>query len=355
MLKVGIVTICDNTNYGNRLQNYALSKVLTNMGVENFTLWHKSMIYMKTRLLARGILSIFDKKYRKGFLLGLFTNKMISNKYIDEKKWDIKSKKIDEKFDYFIVGSDQVWNYKFGLARDREFLLFTDYDKTISYAPSFGIHEIEDNYKDRIIKGLNHIKYISVRENEGSKMVEELTGRHVEIVLDPTLLLERKEWYNIEKKPKALNARKYILTYFLGNKNEIISKEIEKVGSENSLDIINLNNIDDKTFCSCGIEEFLYLFDHAELVLTDSFHACIFSMIFNNPFYVFNREEKNKNNMSSRIDTLLKTFKQEHRKVTSLKDIEDLFVCDYSRSYKILNTKRKESLDFLKKSLGISK
>ena len=64
MLKVGIVTICDN-NYGNRLQNYALSKVLTNMGVQNYIIWHKSKVYMKISLWYKGILSLFKSKYKK--------------------------------------------------------------------------------------------------------------------------------------------------------------------------------------------------------------------------------------------------------------------------------------------------
>ena len=133
----------------------------------------------------------------------------------------------------FIVGSDQVWNYKFGLGREKEFLLFADYNKTISYAPSFGINKVEYGYKDKITKELNNIKYISVRESEGAEMIKKLINRDAEVVLDPTLLLDIDEWNKIKRKPKVFNHKKYILTYFLGNQKDEIRNEIKNMATKN--------------------------------------------------------------------------------------------------------------------------
>ena len=252
----------------------------------------------------------------------------------------------------FIVGSDQVWNYKFGLGREKEFLLFADYNKTISYAPSFGINKVEYGYKDKITKELNNIKYISVRESEGAEMIKKLINRDAEVVLDPTLLLDIDEWNKIKRKPKVFNHKKYILTYFLGNQKDEIRNEIKNMATKNNLEIMNLNDSKNQEFSLYGIEEFLYLFANSELVLTDSFHACIFSIIFNKSFFVFDREGKN--NRSSRINTLLEMLKLQNRKVISLNNIENLFECNYENSYEILKVKKQKSSEFLKKSLGLN-
>lgn len=352
MKKVAIITICDNTNYGNRLQNYALHKVLKNMGIENSTLWDKSKntLLKKVKFIIKMIISVFDLSKRKSLSFEKFTYTNISNEYNDLENLE----QINDKFDYFIVGSDQIWNYNFGHAKDKDFLKFADYHKTISYAPSFGISEVDSKWKSKISDGVNHIKYLSVRENQGAKIIKKLTNRDAQVVLDPTLLLSKEEWHEIEKKPKKMMNEKYILTYFLGEKSQKLNDEIKELSEKNNFRIINLNNIDDKDFYTCGPSEFLYLFNRAEIVLTDSFHACVFSMIYNKPFYVFDRNTEGMKCMNSRLDTLLKTFKQEERKVGSLENIENVFLCDYSESYKILREKQIESLEFLQNALNIS-
>lgn len=352
MNKSAIITICDNSNYGNRLQNYALHKILNKMNVDNITIWDKreKTLKEKFKLTIKKILSISNLKYKKNILFQKFTHKNISNKYVNLDNL----KELNNEFDYFIVGSDQIWNYNFGHAKEKDFLKFADKNKTISYAPSFGISNIDDEWKERISDGVNHIKYLSVREQQGAKIIKELTGRDTQVVLDPTLLLSKEEWCKIQKKPKKMKKEKYILTYFLGEKTEKLNKEINMLSEDENLKIINLCDIADKDFYACGPSEFLYLFNNAELVLTDSFHACVFSIIFNKPFYVFDRNSKGMKSMNSRLDTLLSTFKQEQRKVNSLSSIDDVFACDYKESYEILKVKQNESLTFLKSALNIS-
>lgn len=211
MNKAAIITICDNNNYGNRLQNYALYKVLKKLGIENSTLWDKSenTLLVKVKFIVKMILSNFNVNIKRGLSFQMFTNTNISNQYNDLDNLE----EISDEFSYFIVGSDQIWNYNFGHAKDKDFLKFADYDKTISYAPSFGISEVDSKWQSKISDGINHIKYLSVRENQGAKIIKKLTNRDAQVVLDPTLLLSKEEWYEIEKKPKKMINEKYILTY----------------------------------------------------------------------------------------------------------------------------------------------
>ena len=352
MKNIAIITICDNSNYGNRLQNYALHKVISNMGCESVTFWDKSENRLKYRvkLLVKRILPINNVQRKRDISFQMFTRTNIANKYVDLDRLE----NLNDRFDYFIVGSDQIWNYNFSHAKKKDFLKFASKDKTISYAPSFGISEVDDEWKVKISDGVNHIKYLSVRETQGAKIIKELTNRDAQVVLDPTLLLNKEDWCKVEKKPKKMINEKYILTYFLGEKSKKLNDEIKELSKTNNLKIINLNNEDDEDFYICGPSEFLYLFNRAEIVLTDSFHGCVFSMIYNKPFYVFDRNEKGMKCMNSRLDTLLKTFKQEERKVSSLENIDNVFLYDYSESYKILREKQIESIFFLENALNIS-
>ena len=352
MSNAAIITICDNNNYGNRLQNYALHKVLESIGVSNVTLYDEKENTVKARVkfFIKNIVPTKNINRLRRVSFEIFTRRNIKNKYVNLSELQ----KLNNEFDYFIVGSDQIWNYNFGHALDKDFLKFTQYHKTISYAPSFGISEIEDEWKEKIADGLNHIKYISVRENQGANIIKDLTGRDAQVVLDPTLLLSKNEWEEIQSKPEKMTSKKYILTYFLGEKSIQLKNEINYIKNKYDLEVVNLCDIEDKEYYSCGPSEFLYLFNNSELVITDSFHACVFSIIFGKPFYVFDRNSKGMKSMNSRLDTLLSTFKQEQRKVNSLENIKDIFLCDYSETYKILREKQIESLSFLKNALDIT-
>lgn len=358
-MKIGIVTLTGNNNYGNRLQNYALSYVLRKMNNEVETIWDKSF---RVKSEIRKFL-INTKKIIKNNPEDILLKKLniereknikkFTDKYIINSKYSIyngTNKNLNDKFDYFVVGSDQVWNYQFINNYKNYFLCFADSNKTIAYAASFGVSSIPNEYKASYQNGINHISHISVREERGKEIVSELTGRESEVVLDPTMLLTADEWRQVSCKPKKTTEKKYILTYFLGKISNEKEEEIEKIASKNDMEIINLLNVNEPDHYVYGIEEFIYLFDNASLVLTDSFHACVFSIIFNTPFYVFNREDKILN-MNSRLDTLLGTFNLANRKILTLNNIKNIFACDYKESYKILKKRQKESMEFLINSI----
>lgn len=351
MKKIGIVTINDYDNYGNRLQNYATQEVLKKMGYSPLTLKNHNILNTKNKFIIRipkfvilrlkEILKYNRKRYKK------FKN---FNSYIDKTKfWITPYSKINDKYDFFVVGSDQVWKPTYGRMRDVDFLCFAKPEKRIAYSASFGIDELPDEKKEFAKKYLNSFKKISVREESGRRIVEELTSRKdVELLIDPTMMLNANEWDKVSKKPEQLCNEKYILNYFLGTISESRKREIERIAKKYDCKIINILDRNDP-FYETGPSEFLYLEKNAFLICTDSFHASVFSIIYNRPFIVFERED-NKVNMNSRIETLLTKFKLEkHRFVDRIED--SVFMENYAEAEEVLKYEKTKAEKFLKDSL----
>ena len=211
-----------------------------------------------------------------------------------------------------MYGSDQVWNPKFDRLSDVDLLSFATPEQRISFSASFGISELPENSKEKAKRELEKFKAISVREDRGKEIVEELTERKdVQVLVDPTMLLTSEEWDKVAKKPEQLKTDKYILNYFLGEISEKRKKEIERIAKENNCEIINILD-KNSPFYQTGPSEFLYLEKNAFLICTDSFHSSVFAILYNRPFVVFDREDSNVK-MNSRLDTLLKKFKLENR------------------------------------------
>ncbi len=340
MRKIGIITLNGNFNYGNRLQNYALLKYIQKLGFSVETIWlcnYKSYIKEKLKRI------IYTFNYRKKSFLEFTDSNLKVNYCINKNKLN--------KYDKFIVGSDQVWNYSFPDFNSSFFLDFSEYEKNVSYAASFGVDKIPQKYEKEYIRGLNNIKYISVRENAGYRIVKELISKECEVSIDPTLLLNSKEWDSIIKKPKKYNDKKYIFCYFLGNISEHIKNEIYKYAKDNDLDIINLLDKNDKYYSS-GPQEFLWFEKNASLICTDSFHSSVFGLIYDKPFIIFERDD-NEKNMYSRIETLLSKFQIKNRKFNGTNITKENIEHDYTDAYSILEIERKKSDDYLKRALDI--
>ena len=345
-MKIAILTIPDNNNYGNRLQNYATERILIEKFAKNVnTIWDKKVtIYNIKKILKRLVSSKKIKARYNNFKK--FTNRYTKPKAIG---YNYKNK---SNYDYIIIGSDQIWNLNWHLKRN-QFLYKIDKEKNISFAASFGVSNIDDRLKKEYIKILNNISKLSVREDRGKEIVEELTGRKdVEVLVDPTMLLTAEEWDKVSKKPKMLKTDKYILNYFLGDLSDERRKEIDRVAKENNCEVINILD-KNSPFYECGPSEFLYLEKNAFLICTDSFHSCVFAILYNTPFLVFDREQKNLVSMNSRLDTLLSKFKLENRRCNGRITKKDL-TCDYKEAYKILEKERIKADKFLRKALDIN-
>lgn len=361
MKKVGIITINDFNNYGNRLQNYALQTVINNLGMYSENIQnnnipikkHNEKISIKAFIKKIIAFAMREQHYNKIRKIN-FQN--FEQKYIKDSKeiifMDNVQNDLHKKYDYIVIGSDQVWNYKLSRIPKIDFALFSPRYKNISYAASFGINEISEDKKDIYIKGLNNIKHISVREDKGAEIIKSLIEKAVPVVLDPTLLIEKEEWRNILIKPIKVPRRKFILTYFLGRLSKERRKKIKKLSKKYNLEIVELGKIQDKIGYTAGPSEFLWYFDNAEIIFTDSFHACVFSLIFDKTFYIMDREEVGLTSMNSRIDTLLSKFKIENQRFYNWKNIN--LQHDYSNAYSILQDERKKSMDFLKKALKLN-
>lgn len=334
-----IITLTGDFNYGNKLQNYALERTINKFqGNDVWSLWFDNIITFYKRSIN---LLICKNKRRQNFI-------KFSKKYIHEKLF------FTEKKANYIVGSDQVWNNN---SFNLDYLILKNFNNGSSvynsYAASFGIDKVPLKLMNDYKKGLSKIKYLSVREESGKKIAEDITGRRdIEVVLDPTMLLTSDEWDKVSNRPKKLNSyknKKYILTYFLGDLSKQRKDEINRIANKNNCYVINLLDKDDP-FYNYGPSEFLYLEKHAFLICTDSFHASVFAIIYGRPFIVYDREQKGFNNMGSRIDTLLEKFGLENRKYNG-KISEVNLLTNYDDTYRILEVEKAKSIIFLKKIL----
>lgn len=355
MSKIGVITIVDNKNYGNRLQNYAVMKVYEKMGYEVETLIlnpRKGSIKYIPKAL-RMVINQVKQQFKMDLSHKRIKNFVQFNKRmgIVVKHYPIWSKLyIDKKYSFFSVGSDQIWNYKLGCANEISFLSFTQKCKRISFSPSFGASVLPKNlmdyYKSKLI-GFNHI---SVREQSGAELVYNLTQKKAEVLLDPTMMLTADEWRKISNQSIHIG-KKYILKYFLGTEEKKNIDRILDIARLNQYTIIELaNEAYPELYCS-DPSAFIDFIDHAELICTDSFHACVFAILFNKPFLVFDRDG-NGAGMGSRISTLLSVLRLE-RKMPGCVDDENVFEHDYRNAYKILELERKKAEDFLKRSLRL--
>lgn len=354
MKKIGVVTIIDNNNYGNRLQNYAVQETLKKLGTYPVTIknngrtnWIENKIKNDLKKIKNFIyeLKIDNKERYKKF-------KEFNKNITFTKRLYTPNDKLNEKYDYFVCGSDQIWKPTYERGRDMDLLNFAENSKRISFSASFGISNLPDNKKRFFKKSLENYKAISVREDAGKKIVEDLTGRKdVEVLIDPTMLLTYKEWDKVAKKPEQLKTDKYILNYFLGELSESRKSEINRIAKENSCEVINILDKNSPFYCT-GPSEFLYLEKYAFLVCTDSFHSCVFSIMYNRPFVVFNREEKAVS-MNSRIETLINKFNLKNREYNGKEITKENLNYDYTEAYKILEEERKKSIKFLGQALDL--
>lgn len=362
-MSVNIISLDDHNNYGNRLQNYALYRKL-NQNILTKVAWHSEKNIEKPITLKRIIKYILNWKNQREELNDYYPTKVIRKynirKFSDANidiQYDFSIKgNLDSNINYFVVGSDQVWNPLFWSniekAYNTYFLRFAEEKKRIAYAASFGISELPAKYHAMFKEGLDGIPYISVREQAGAEIVKQLTGRDVPVLVDPTLLIEAEHWRSLEMQPEWYQGEKYILTYFLGN----VPPMLDKLAKEYNYKIFNLMDKNNFDLYVSRVEEFLYLIDHAELVCTDSFHACVFSILFNTPFLVVNRQQQGVADMTSRLDTLLGLFNMKDRYInfnTDALDKDKIFTVDYSHVKEIQQREQKRSYEFFKQAMNI--
>lgn len=376
MKKIGILTITDYLNYGNRLQNYATQELLKASGYDVTSIANVTIppVIKGKELLALRIKNIFSHSPIE--LMKRMLNKMeerqIKDKIVAGKKAKDKSFRefsnrhlieteyvisplnypadLGEKFDYFVVGSDQIWNPNIRYGSSIDFLMFAPVEKRIALAPSFGVSSIPDNFKKNYAKWISEMEFISVREEAGAKIINNLTGKDAPVLVDPTLMLTKEEWIKLSETGRKKPQKPYLLTYFIGSISKERKKILQKLADENNLELVMMASFDDIERYDANPGEFVDYIRSADLICTDSFHAIIFSVQMERPFVVFDREGKSAP-MSSRIETLLGKFKFENRKYSILKQTNQWFEIDFSHLGGILKTEREKVNAFLDKAL----
>ena len=379
--KVAIVSCYFKNNYGSMLQAYATQKILDNNGILNETInvtnnedfskgkkkYYLSQIFNLGFIKSKfGMIKLkFDKKLNKelGKNIAIRDKKYkefekrfhLTSEYTTYEKLNALAK---EKYSDVIVGSDQLWLPVNVVADYYTLNWVPDNVNKISYATSFGISKVPEKYRNLYKNFLERIEHVSVREEAGVKLVNELAMKDAKLVCDPTILLTKEEWNEIVPK-KRIIPEKYILCYFLGNSIEY-RKFAERLKEKTGYIIVSLNHADeyvkysdifaDKTPYDIGPSEWINLIQNAEYICTDSFHGTVFSLINNKKFFTFRRfSNKNKMSTNSRIESLFEIVDLKERLLNGDENIDDVIRLDID--YKLVNKKisvfRDESKEWL--------
>lgn len=328
--KIGVITMHKVLNYGSALQTYALQTVLENMGNKVQIIdyiypneYHKQ--YMPISKLRQCIHVISDLVKGRPYSKKVKFFNEFYKKYFKLTKTYYTKEELEQdppECDVYMTGSDQVWNPN-SIHEDTSFMLsFTDSPNKVAFSASFAKTIVPEKYKELYASELRKYKKIYMREKKGCELLKELTGVDSEVVLDPTLLLDKNKWIEFSKESKIKVKCPYILVYVLGYSfnvypyvYELIKYVHRKTGLE--LVILNMNNkyayklTDKKIVKDADVFDFVKLFSDASLVITDSFHGTAFSLNLNTPFYsVVNEDDR----ADSRIVDLL-TMTGEHERI----------------------------------------
>jgi hypothetical protein len=341
-MKIGILTMPLHSNYGGLLQAYALQKVLKQMGHEVWIISREKPdmnLLRKAASLTKGILYRYILKNKIRPLVTFWITKQETlileqhtsaflNSYIFPRTKPLKSnrtlsKEIEkQKFDAYVVGSDQVWRPQYVPCITNYFLDFVKKQKNvkkIAYAVSFGIDnwEFKENETRKCSTLAQKFDAVSVREDSGINLCRKYLHREASQVLDPTLLLDKSDYIDIVLNAQTLQNSGNLMTYILNpspEKSDLINRIAQNIHlhpfsvmPSRKFTQKSKNNIEECIFPP--VDQWLRGFMDAEYVVTDSFHGCAFSIIFNKPFVAIANEKRG----ITRFTSLLKLFDLENR------------------------------------------
>lgn len=290
--KVGVVTLPSQFNYGNRLQNFAVTEVYRALGFEPETLVlgdrpNAMRALRNTYYKVRGAASIERPE-------DLMTSERIGafrrfNSRIPSR--DIRSLRgVDAEYGLFSVGSDQVWNPSY-MAYNEDFYLleFCEASKRIALSASIGVDGVSLKSGRRIGRAAESFRGLSVREGRAAEIMREFTDIDVDVICDPTLVLPAEEWRSVSD-GRCTPSGPYVFTYLLGGVGVEASDVLDKVTERGRIPVIPLSDRQKPGEPDAGPAEFIDLIDHASHVVTDSFHAAVFSSILHTPLTIVHRE-----------------------------------------------------------------
>lgn len=353
-LRTATVTWITYENFGTYLQAYALQQVLISLGYENHIIddrifvspkpIRKFLSRLKRKLFNQPVVPSVSPYYRR-----------FRNKYLQiEKRWKHLSS-LGKSYDAFICGSDQIWS-PYCIVNPFYYLGFTDKLK-IAYAPSTGTGKLPSTYIEQVRPLLESFAALSVREESGAAALSACLGKHVEAVLDPTLLLPATKWQKIITPAKAAEPE-YILCYFL-TPNKWYMDYAQKEAERKKLPLkIFYTHPAYKKYGNeqlvTGPDAFISYIARAKKIYTDSYHASIFSILFHKDFVTFKRfQDGGNNDQNARIVDLFRKIGLERYFLgqEELKEEASFPIPDYVSVEEKLNPLRNASIHFLSSAL----
>ena len=379
-MKVGILTILNVNNYGAELQCCALYRKLQQLGYDAEVINYlfgihpehvfdgekrtvpiplKQLIKVKLLPVVQNMFCMFHQK-----------NKRLRNKRFDEfhAKYNHLTSTVypsvkslyEAKFNYDVlcIGSDQVWNYMKGYSLEPFFACFDKNNtKKITYASSIGLSSLSVEAEQVFKKELTNFAYISVREQQASEILEKLLNRKIDVVLDPTLILNKQEWIEVAKYDMCPK-EKYLLVYIVTIKPcDYVLTLARHIAKQRNLKILRIcrdaypehSGSDVEEILTAGPSDFVGLFSKAEFVVTNSFHGTVFSINFSKPFYSVIKSHHSTN---SRLTSILKKLGLEDRIMPVGSQLPMISDIDFSDPSAKLEAERKLSIEYINKALS---
>ncbi|MGK0741646.1 polysaccharide pyruvyl transferase family protein [Leucobacter sp. Z1108] len=314
--RIAVVTPYGLFNYGNRLQNYAVHTKLLGLGYTPETLilrrrYPRQVLrdIILDRLHSLRFLNAASRKYRsfKAFDAVIRKQRIWSKRHLN---------RISGDYSLYVFGSDQIWNPYHIDFDGAEYGSFLDQNMPrVSLSASFGVEELPSNRLTTAQTELAKFKFISVREFSGSRLVNDLIGVAPDVLIDPTLSVPISTWRAVSDH-RLVPSSHFVLVYLLGKHEESVLSEIREYASRKGFVIVILMDERFKKCFHAGPQDFLALIDRASVVITDSFHAATFSLLFDTSLMVVPR--KDEFSMNSRFDTLSRLFGLEFETVSDL-------------------------------------
>lgn len=364
-MRIKIITCHDVYNVGASLQAYALSEYLRQQGHEVKDIDYKPVYLQHYRLggvsnpvydkpVLREIYQIlkFPGRLKERFskrkkVFDNFTEHYLSvteKKYMSNKELKLQVPEAD----LYIAGSDQIWNPLFQNGKDPAFFLqfAPENFRKISYAASFSVDSLQEDDKERMKNWLCYFDAISVREKSGVSLLCEMGIEGVQ-VCDPVFLIQRSAW---ERLAIDCSYTSYLLVYDFDN-NSIIQQIAKNIAEKRGLKIVSVFPWKEADYIckNIGPREFIGLIWKADVVISNSFHATAFSMIFHREFYVINRQEK----INTRMRDLLEEIGMRDRLVASMDDVKKAAEAKWDRVEGIMENMVNCSKIFLKKEMDM--
>lgn len=342
---VAIVTLQGKTNYGNRLQNYATTRIYQHLGFDVASLVRasKPSVLRCAVGIARKVTSLSHdcKRDQDAERVAAFERFDKSMTFLAVNDAD---KNLAQEFDLFSVGSDQVWNL--GRLSDNDswfYLKFARPEQRIALAPSIGVSELNTRQLKRLADGVNGFRFLSVRERQGADLIKHCSGREAKVICDPTLVLTAEEW-RVVADDRLVPKSEYIFTYLLGGEQGEASDVVRQLLDISPMPVVPLSDKARQGEPPAGPAEFVSLIDNAAHVVTDSFHAAVFACLLGIPLTIVHREGGT--SMFSRLETLVQAFGIGY-KICGSPDFDLSRSCEYDGVPEAIERERQEFMSYL--------